>query len=121
MDKIVVAKELREELCRLFGVVDDTIGKALNFKTDTELSRKIRAVALQKGGKSTKADMTTIFESNGDMVQTWGDNYRLVVEKNTGNVKIYVKGSLEKEVKNMSVADLMKEQKRIGLLVASRQ
>lgn len=121
MDKIVISKELRVELQELFGVVDDTIGRALNYKTHTDLAKKIRTVALQKGSRSTKADMVTIFESNGDMVQTWGDKARLVANMTTGDVKVFVNGQLDRQYKDMSITDLMKEQRRIGLLVASRQ
>lgn len=119
--RILVTPEGRDFLMRSFDVSEQMISYALNYKRHSDLAQKIRSLALQRGGKLVTEEMVTIFESNGDMVQTWGDRARIVVEKSTGNVKVYVDGTLDKEVKGMSIADLMKEQRRIGLLVASRQ
>lgn len=121
MKKIYVTQELREELKRLFGVVDRTIGRALNYETDSVLAKKIRSIAIQRGGKVAGGDvMETSFDSSGNMVQTWGEVARLVANKSTGHIKVYIDGNLDREYPQMTIRELMLEQHRIGVLVNSR-
>lgn len=50
MAKILTEQGERQVLGKLFGVSQPTIRRALNGKTQTELAKKIRRVALQRGG-----------------------------------------------------------------------
>lgn len=121
MKKIFVTQAVREELCRLFSVVDDTVGRALNYRSNSALAKKIRSVAIQKGGKVAGGDvMETSFDSVGNMIQTWGDTARLVANKESGHIKVYINGELEREYEEMTISELIQEQHRIGLLVNSR-
>ncbi|MDN4754541.1 hypothetical protein QYZ87_08400 [Porphyromonadaceae bacterium W3.11] len=121
MKRIFVTQEQRKELVKTFGVRFDTLSKALNYKTDSELSKKIRALAVQKGGYIVGDDyeMETIFRSNGDMVQSWGGFAQIIAYK-CGKVKVFIEGKLDKEVPSMTVNELMREQNRISTLIASR-
>lgn len=120
MKKVVVTRALRSELVKLFSVHPDTVKGALNFKTNTDLSRKIRSLAIQKGGVliGGENEMETIFKSNGDMIQSWGGKAQIIAKK-SGLVKIIIDGEVDREVKDMSVNELMKEQNRISTLIAS--
>lgn len=121
MKKIYVTQSVREEIGRLFGVVDDTIGRALSYKTNSALAKKIRSIAIQRGGKIAGGDvMETSFDSSGNMVQTWGDAARLVANKSNGHIMVYIDGNLEREYPQMTIRELMMEQHRIGVLVNSR-
>lgn len=52
MEYIYVTNEARKELERIFGVTRQAVYLALNFKSDSDLSKKIRNVAVsQKGGR----------------------------------------------------------------------
>lgn len=96
MKRIILSSEVREELVALFGVAEETISRALNYRSNSALAKKIRSVAIQKGGKVAGGDvMETNFDSVGNMIQTWGDTARLVANKETGHIKVYINGELE--------------------------
>lgn len=115
-------REKRQEVRGIFGVSERMMSHALNYTRDTDLARKIRAVALQKGGRvvGDELHMETTFGSNGDMVQTWGGRVKLIAERASGKVRVYVDGDLDREYDNLTVSELMKEQHRISVLVGSR-
>ena len=50
MKRIIVDYGTVSELYKTFGVSMVTVRRALRYQTDTELARKIRALALKKGG-----------------------------------------------------------------------
>ena len=56
MEKTIIKVDysVRKEIMAALGVTYPTIRKALNGKTDTELSKKIRKAALAKGGVELK-------------------------------------------------------------------
>lgn len=117
MKRIVVSTEVRESLRRAFGVSDKTISLALNYRRDTDLSRKIRTLAIRKGGKIYDAEeMATIHDSGTKMIQTWGDRIRLEADKSTGVVVWYVDGKKRGERSDVSIADLLVLQHRLGLI-----
>ncbi len=51
---IKVDYSVRKEIMKLLNVTYPTIRKALNGKTDTELSKRIRETAIAKGGVELK-------------------------------------------------------------------
>lgn len=117
MKRIVVSTEVRESLRRAFGVSDKTISLALNYRRDTDLSQKIRTLAIRKGGKIYDAEeMATIHDSGTKMIQTWGDRIRLEADKSTGDVVWYVDGKKRGERSDVSIADLLVIQHRLGLI-----
>ena len=50
MAKILVENGERAYLGKLFGVCQPTIRRALDGKTNTDLAKKIRKVAIDRGG-----------------------------------------------------------------------
>lgn len=121
MKRIHISRETRDEIQKLFGVVDETISRALNYRSNSDTAKRIRSVAIQKGGKVAGGDvMETSFDSYGNMIQTWGDVARLVAEKKTGKIKVFIDGELAREYSDISIAELLQEQYRIGVLVNSR-
>jgi|AGTN01.1.fsa_nt_gi hypothetical protein len=51
---IKVEYSVRKEIMKMLNVTYPTIRKALNGETDTELSKKIRKMAIAKGGVELK-------------------------------------------------------------------
>ena len=51
MKSILVDHGTRKELARIFKCTYPTIKSALNYKTTTDLSNKIRVAAIRKGGR----------------------------------------------------------------------
>lgn len=53
MKKIIVAHGEKKELAKLLNCSHVTIREALAGRTKSELTNKIRAIALERGGKET--------------------------------------------------------------------
>lgn len=56
MAKILVDTEIRKRLEEVFQCRRETVSLALNCRTNTELSRKIRAMAIKLGGLVKKEE-----------------------------------------------------------------
>lgn len=122
MKRILITTDVRADIRATFGVANETIARALNYRIDSALSRKIRAMALRKGGQvvddSNRFD--TIHDANGRMIQTWGDGkVRLEVSKETGDAVWYVDGKERGKKPALSVAGLMALQQKLGVLYGS--
>ena len=61
MAKILADTEIRKKLQKIFEVRRETVCQALNCRTNTELSKKIRSTAI-KLGASVKREETVIFK-----------------------------------------------------------
>jgi DeoR/GlpR family transcriptional regulator of sugar metabolism len=55
MGKILVRHGEKMELAKLFGVSTVTVRSALNEVTQSELSKRIRKAAIQRGGAEVKS------------------------------------------------------------------
>ena len=122
MKRILITTDVRADIRATFGVANETIARALNYRIDSALSRKIRAMALRKGGQvvddSNRFD--TIHDANGRMIQTWGDGkVRLEVSKETGDAVWYVDGKERGKKPALSVSGLMALQQKLGVLYGS--
>lgn len=53
MKKILVEFKEKTQLAKLFSVSRVTINAALRYKTQSDLAKKIRFTALERGGKET--------------------------------------------------------------------
>lgn len=62
MAKVLVDTEIRKKLEELFQCRRETVSLALNCRTDTELSRKIRAMAIKLGGSVKKEERVIIYK-----------------------------------------------------------
>lgn len=56
MAKVLVDTEIRKKLEEVFQCRRETVSLALNCRTNTELSRKIRAMAIKLGGSVKKEE-----------------------------------------------------------------
>jgi len=61
MAKILADAEIRKELVKIFNTSKKTVSQSLNCRIDTELGKKIRAMAIKLGG-SVKREETVIFK-----------------------------------------------------------
>lgn len=115
-------KKLRE----IFGVSRVTVWKALTYKSDNALARKIRYVALSQldGTASKDLEDSVVIDTSHDevehtMPQTFGPRVKLLFYKDTNEAVVYVDGkedrrencedipafmALQKEVKNMAMS-----------------
>lgn len=100
----------RKYLRDTFNVSPGTVSDALNFKTDSDLSRKLCYVALTQLGGKERMDLPieeTIHDYAGFMMQTFENGAVLSVNKKTGYAYIVNKyGDLIKDAYINSLDDL---------------
>ena len=86
--QILTDNETKTFLMKAFKCSRQAVWQALNFKRDSDQARRIRQLALKRGGKLTDGYMpkceTTHEEVEKTMTQTFGPRVKLVVDKETG-------------------------------------
>lgn len=121
--QILTDKETKHFLMKAFGCTQQFVWQALTFRRDSEMARRIRVLALKRGGKLTEGYVpeceTTHEEVEKTMTQTFGPRVKLVVDKETGDVSVYVDGQLKDSYKNITVPDLMQLQGEVQLMAAA--
>ena len=121
--QILTDNETKTFLMKAFKCSRQAVWQALNFKRDSDQARRIRQLALKRGGKLTDGYMpkceTTHEEVEKTMTQTFGPRVKLVVDKETGDVSVYVDGQLKDSYKNITVPDLMQLQGEVQLMAAA--
>lgn len=98
----------RDYLCKLFRVTPQMVWKALSFESDTDLAKKIRKAALERGGQHVieLPIFETIHDVEGRMTQTFPGGAIMVCDKSTGGVCVYYEGELVEEYKDVSLQEL---------------
>ena len=115
--------ETKTFLMKAFGCSRQAVWQALNFKRDSNQARKIRQLALKRGGKLTDGYIpngeTTHDEVERKMIHTFGPRVKLVFDKDTGDVSVYVDDQLKETYKDITVPDLMQLQYEVELMAAA--
>lgn len=101
---IYVPDSVKKEIEQTFKTTKVTLWSALNFKTNSDFARMLRAAALQRGGvvyDSRKAspgylpDCITTFETTDKtMTQKFGDRVYLTADLMSGDVILYADGTV---------------------------
>ena len=106
--------ETKTFLMKAFGCSRQAVWQALNFKRDSDQARKIRQLALKRGGKLTDSYApkceTTYEEVEKTITQTFGPRVKLVVYRETDSVSLFVDGCLKESYEDMTMFDLMQLQ-----------
>ena len=122
MDKqIVVNSEERLLLMKAFDCTRMMVWKALTFKSDSDMARKIRHLALQRGGElvGVPEGETTYEEVEGTMTQRFGSRVKLVYTRATNMYAIYVDGIMERNGEAGDIVCFVNVQQEAELLAAS--
>ena len=114
--KIYVNEKAKAYLRKVFACSNVMVWKALNFKSDSDLARKMRHTALnQLNGKPSwpAEDVETIHDAGGFMKQRFANGVQLIVNKATGLVTLLEEGSTNpvKGWKNPTITELEKIQR----------
>lgn len=113
---IKLQKKDKEFVLAAFGISEVMLSYALNFdkkRGHSELAKKIRTLALQRGGvlMNELPAFETIHDANGIMRQNFPNGARIEVDKNTGAVKIFDKNEkFIRETKIVTFQQLYVEQ-----------
>lgn len=121
--QIVVDSEVRRFLMKAFDCTRMSVWRALSYDSDTDTARRIRKLALQKGGQLVGDYIpeceTTHEEVEKTMTQRFGNRVKLVLHKPTNGVTVYVDGEVNREATVKGIPEFMELQKEVELLAAS--
>ena len=121
--QIYVSKNGKAHLCEVFNCTTVMVWKALNFKSDSELARKIRFTALTQlnGTPNWKlADVETTHEGAAQtMTQTYSERVKLVVDRKDSSVSVFVDNVVTRKEKELSISAFMELQSEVELMAMS--
>lgn len=121
--KIYVSEKNKAHLRKVFGCSTMMVWKALNFKSDSELAKKIRYTALtQLNGTPNwkQADVETTHEEvEKTMTQHYGERVKLVYDRNDGSTSILVDGKVTRKEQDLSIPAFMKLQSEVEIMAMS--
>lgn len=121
--KIYVSEKNKAHLREVFGCSTMMVWKALNFKSDSELARKIRYTALMQlnGTPNWKqADMETTHEEiEQTMTQTFGERVKLVFDRKNGSTHVLIDGKEARVEHDLDVPGFMMLQNEVEMMAMS--
>lgn len=117
--EIVVSKENREFLKRLFGCTEQTLYNSLDLqKPSSEMRKRIRKAALERGGEVmvTLREMETIHTANGVMEQRLPNGAELRFYREDGHGEIWHKGIMKERVDSVTIPVIYEMQARAAMM-----
>ncbi len=117
--EILVGKEDRAFLMKLFGVTNQTIYNALDLKNPPVGVRgKIRKAAMERGGvvMVTLPEVETWHDAEGLMHQRLKNGAELEVSKLDGDCRVIHKGKVVRKYDNITVSKLFEIQMEASAL-----
>lgn len=121
--KIYVSKRDAAHLRKVFGCSKVMVWKALNFRSDSDLARKIRYTALtQLNGTPNwkQADVETTHEEiEQTMTQTFGERVKLVFDRKDGSTHVLIDGKEARVEHDLDVPGFMVLQNEVEMMAMS--
>ena len=113
--QIAVTKENREFLSRAFRITSVMVWKALNFKSDTMLAKKVRKMAIERGGHefvivpigcNMEDCIETFHDSDGYMRQYLPNGAMIELSKVDGTGDVYYKGENRQHYQDVRISEI---------------
>lgn len=121
--QILTDNETKSFLMKAFGCSRQAVWQALNFERNSDQARRIRILALKRGGKLTDGYMpeceTTHEEAERTMTQTFGPRVKIVYDRDTDETHVFVDGQCKENYKGLGVPDFMQLQYEVELMAAA--
>ena len=121
--KIFVNEKAKAHLRTVFGCTNVMVWKALSFKSDSDLARKIRYTALQQlGGVANwnpEEMETTHEETERTMTHSFGKRVKLVYDRMDGKSRVYVDGKEQRCELAHDIPAFMALQNEVELMAMS--
>lgn len=101
--QIAVSGDTREFLMKAFKVTSVMVWKSLNYKSNSDLAKRIRKLALERGGvelvtcpvgKAAKECVETMHDSDGYIRQYFPNGAMVEFSKDDGMANVYFKGEV---------------------------
>lgn len=116
-------KETKHFLMEAFGCTQQAVWQALNFKRDSDQARKIRQLALKRGGKLINGYVpeceTAFIECGRTMECTFGPRVKIVYDRVTEETQVLVDGQLKDRYQGLDIPEFMQLQYEVELMAAA--
>lgn len=120
--QILTDNETKAFLIKTFQCSRQAVWQALTFQRNSDQARRIRHLALQRGGKLTDGYTpeceTSYEEGEKTMTQRFGSRVKIVAHRETGNVSVFVDDRLKESYENLDVFGLMQLQSEVEQMAA---
>ena len=120
--QILTDNETKAFLIKTFQCSRQAVWQALTFQRNSDQARRIRHLALQRGGKLTDGYApkceTSYEEGEKTMTQRFGPRVKIVAYSETGNVSVFVDDRLKENYENLNVCSLMQLQSEVEQMAA---
>lgn len=121
--QILTDKETKHFLMEAFGCTQQAVWQALNFKRDSDQARKIRQLALKRGGKLINGYVpeceTAFIECGRTMECTFGPRVKIVYDRVTEETQVLVDGQLKDRYQGLDIPEFMQLQYEVELMAAA--
>lgn len=106
--RIAVTQENREFLAKTFNCTKRMVLMALVYERNSELAKKIRKVAKERGGQEVvvAGAFETFHDADGVMRQYFENGAMIELDKRTGKGTVTHKGIVRKEYTDVKVVDI---------------
>ena len=121
--QILTDRETKHFLMKAFKCSQQAVWLALTFKRDSDMARRIRVLALKRGGKLVDGyvpECETRYDHHaGIMTQAFGPRVRIEYDRHTGETKVLVDGECKERHAGLDVPDFMQLQGEVQLMAAA--
>ena len=121
--QILTDNETKTFLAKAFKCTRQQVWRALNFERDSDLAKRIRILALKRGGKLTEGYgpqcETTHNTADRTMEQTFGPRVKIVADFQSGEVSVMVDEIKKDSYSNLSIAEFMQLQNEVEQMAAA--
>ena len=115
--------ETKEFLAKTFKCSKQAVWLALTFQRNSEMARRMRVLALKRGGALVGAKKlewdTTHEEVEKTMTQTLSERVKIVYDKKSGEATLYVDGQRHSSCTPAGVPEFMQFQNEAELIAAA--
>ena len=105
---IHVKKEDLEFIAKVFGITPRMVFNAVHFESDSELVRKVRMLAMDRGGivMVEAPEAETLFDADGYMRQYLPGGVLLEFKYSDNSCTVFVKGEERRRFDDVHVSDI---------------
>lgn len=119
--QIFIDREGKKFLQKLFGCTHVMVWKALTFESDSDLARRIRKAALERGGKLSDSNLPDCetFHTDEAMTQVFSPRVKLIAYKKQNITTVLVDGKVKIRRQGLDIPEFMELQKEVQLIASS--
>lgn len=121
--QILTDNETKTFLMKVFKCSRQAVWQALNFKRDSDQARRIRQLALKRGGKLTDGyvpECDTVFNECENTVEcTFGPRVKIVYDRGTEETQVLVDKQLKDRYQGLDIPEFMQLQNEVEQMAAA--